>query len=266
MIDLKRLFGAISSPSRTSAKFEPMLRWKLLRGSHGFPGPDGGTCVNEAAVVVAGYPYRPVYSVEDLPASFSRPLAMLALCLNDTLDDELRQELLAPFVTRLAGSADTPMIEVMRARLIHERVVAEILIPAIMQHGNPELAARCRALGAQPDLSELTRCLRANCKPRPLRRALLAAFEHATEAAVQGRCGQPTEFVVCTFLAVRNVAALDAKGRGRDVYRQVADILKAAMEIGNQADPNSPDTVRGRMDAARRGGGSGKPQRVTVAA
>src|SRR3984893_13922204 len=127
MFDFNRLLNALSARAGTSAQFQRMLEWKLLRGSHEFPGPDGGTCVNEAAMVVAGYPYRAVYSVKDLPTSFSRPIAMLALCLNDTLEDGLRQELLAPFVTRLAGSADTPEVEMMRAQLIHERIVSEIL-------------------------------------------------------------------------------------------------------------------------------------------
>ena len=31
--------------------FEHILNWKLLRGSHEFPGKDGGTCINEAAIV-----------------------------------------------------------------------------------------------------------------------------------------------------------------------------------------------------------------------
>ena len=117
MFDLNRLLNVLSSRHGATAGLRRMLEWKLLRGSHEFPGPDGGTCVNEAAIVAAGYPYRPVYRVKDLPASFSRPIAMLALCLNDTLDDELRQELMMPFVTRLAGSADTPAIE-MRHRLL----------------------------------------------------------------------------------------------------------------------------------------------------
>jgi hypothetical protein len=28
-----------------------LLHWRLLKGSHDWPGPDGGTCINEAAVV-----------------------------------------------------------------------------------------------------------------------------------------------------------------------------------------------------------------------
>jgi len=31
-----------------------ILNWKLLAGSHDFPGPDGGTCINEAAIDPTG--------------------------------------------------------------------------------------------------------------------------------------------------------------------------------------------------------------------
>jgi len=51
MFDFNRLLNALSARAGTSAQFQRMLEWKLLRGSHEFPGPDGGTCVNEAAVV-----------------------------------------------------------------------------------------------------------------------------------------------------------------------------------------------------------------------
>ena len=87
MFDFTRLLNVLSSRAGAAADFHRMLNWKLLRGSHEFPGPDGGTCVNEAAIVAAGYPYRPIYRVRDLPASFSRPIALFALCLNDTLED-----------------------------------------------------------------------------------------------------------------------------------------------------------------------------------
>ena len=120
--------------------------------AHEFPGPDGGTCINEAALVAAGYPYRPIYRVRDLPASFSRPIALFALCLNDTLEDELRQELLVPFVTRLAGSADVTKIEMERAELILRRIVAEILAPALARAGYTEIAERCRSLRTPTEL------------------------------------------------------------------------------------------------------------------
>jgi hypothetical protein len=96
--------------------FDRILNWKLLRGSHPFPGPDGGTCINEAAVVACGFDYRPVRSVHAMPACFSRPICTLALQLNDNATNTQRQRLM-PFVTRLA-CADTPEVEQERARYI----------------------------------------------------------------------------------------------------------------------------------------------------
>ncbi len=89
--------------------FDHILNWTLKQGSHAFPGQDGGTCINEAAVVAAGFPYRPVRSVRDMPDCFSRPICALAMQLNDEASDEERQ-LLLPFVTRLA-CADTAEVE-----------------------------------------------------------------------------------------------------------------------------------------------------------
>ena len=88
-----------------------ILNWKLLSGSHKFPGPDGGTCINEAAIVAAGFEYKSVSSAADCPPCFSRVLSAYAITLNDRLPDDRRQELLMPFVTRLAGTADTPEVE-----------------------------------------------------------------------------------------------------------------------------------------------------------
>jgi len=97
--------------------FDHILNWKLKVGSHLFPGKDGGTCINEAAIVAAGFAYQPVKSVEDMPECFSRPICRLAMQLNDEATDEERQRLL-PFVTRLA-CADTPEVERDRAVYIH---------------------------------------------------------------------------------------------------------------------------------------------------
>lgn len=100
--------------------FDHILNWKLLRGSHPFPGPDGGTCINEAAIVACGFPYQSVGSVQRLPKCFSRPICELAMQLNDRASDTERQHLM-PFVARLA-CADTPKIERERARYIDARI------------------------------------------------------------------------------------------------------------------------------------------------
>jgi hypothetical protein len=100
--------------------FDHILNWKLKQGSHTFPGRDGGTCINEAAIVAAGFPYQPVGTVEDMPQCFSRPICRLALRMNDAATDEERQQLL-PFVTRLA-CADTPEVEQEREAYIVSRM------------------------------------------------------------------------------------------------------------------------------------------------
>ena len=250
MFDLNRLLNVLSSRP-APAGFRRMLEWRLLRGSHEFPGPDGGTCVNEAAIVAAGYPYRPVYRVKDLPASFSRPIAMLALCLNDTLDDQLRQQLMMPFVTRLAGSADTPAIEMRRAELVLERTVTEILAPALARAGYAEVAARCRALRAPTELVAIARGLR-NCRGPALHRSLVSALDHAADAGRQWLSGLPTEVVFCTFSALREIASFEGEGAVEKVYRRAAAILDAAVAIGNQADAPGTEAVADRMDAAKR--------------
>jgi hypothetical protein len=96
--------------------FDHILNWKLLRGSHDFPGNDGGTCINEAAIVAAGFEYRRVHSVNDMPTCFSRPICQLAMALNDEAKEADRQRLL-PYVTRLA-CADTDEIEQQRQTYI----------------------------------------------------------------------------------------------------------------------------------------------------
>jgi hypothetical protein len=100
--------------------FDHILNWNLLRGSHAFPGPDGGTCINEAAILAAGFRYRPVRSANSMPPCFSRPICQLAMHLNDMATDTQRQRLI-PFVTRLA-CADTPAAELERTRYIDAQI------------------------------------------------------------------------------------------------------------------------------------------------
>jgi hypothetical protein len=99
--------------------FDHILNWKLTQGSHPFPGKDGGTCINEAAIVAAGFEYQAVRRVQDMPEGFSRPICRLAMRLNDMANDLERQQLIR-FVTRLA-CADTREIERQRAQYIQSR-------------------------------------------------------------------------------------------------------------------------------------------------
>lgn len=93
--------------------FDHIFNWRLLAGSHDFPGPEGGTCINEAAIVAAGFEYKKIGCASDCPPCFSRPIAAFAISTNDKLlasaafSEDEKQALLKPFVLRLAGSADT---------------------------------------------------------------------------------------------------------------------------------------------------------------
>src|ERR687886_510815 len=100
--------------------FDHILNWKLKAGSHQFPGPDGGTCINEAALVAMGFEYRPIAGIHQMPSCFSRPICRLAMLLNDSVSDEERQRLL-PYVTRLA-CADTSEIEREREAYIQAHI------------------------------------------------------------------------------------------------------------------------------------------------
>ena len=82
--------------------FDKIINWNLLSGSHDFPGEDGGTCINEAAIVAAGFEYKKISSASDCPPCFSRPIAAYAITLNDKIPDAIRNEFLKPFVMRLS--------------------------------------------------------------------------------------------------------------------------------------------------------------------
>jgi hypothetical protein len=126
--------------------FDPILNWTLKRGSHMFPGQDGGTCINEAAIVAAGFPFQPVRTVDDMPGCFSRPICRLAMQLNDEASDEERQ-LLLPFVTRLA-CADTAKVE--REREMYITMPMRWRLPF---HEGLTVLEGALAIGRQADVS-----------------------------------------------------------------------------------------------------------------
>ena len=125
--------------------FDHLLNWKLKAGSHPFPGKEGGTCINEAALVAAGFAYKPIRTVDDMPDCFSRPICRLAMLLNDEADDDDRQRLL-PFVTRLA-CADTAEVEHARAAYIALRMTCRMSFQSRL-----EVLEGALAIGRQADL------------------------------------------------------------------------------------------------------------------
>jgi hypothetical protein len=159
--------------------FDHILNWNLRQGSHTFPGPDGGTCINEAALVAAGYAYRPIRQVQEMPLCFSRPICRLAMALNDQATDLERQRLLK-FVMRLA-CADTPQVERLRA----DYITAQSGVFGDNFERGLEILEGALAIGRQADLSGedvQSRLEAVRPKPsakKPLRSKLRAFFEMA---------------------------------------------------------------------------------------
>ena len=122
-----------------------IINWKLLAGSHDFPGPDGGTCINEAAIIAAGFKYMKVRSAADCPPCFSPVLSNYLIGINDMLPDAERQKLMR-FILRLSGSADTPAIEQQRLELIVLRTVQIGVSSAMRAARLPDQAAACAAV------------------------------------------------------------------------------------------------------------------------
>ena len=255
-LDSFRAFGA------ALADFDKILDWKLLRGSHYFPGPDGGTCVNEAAIVAAGHAYRPVRSIEDCPASFSRPAATYAMFLNDLIEtDELRRLVLMPFVARLEGSADGPETEKARVELIILRTASAILAPALFRHGFFEAAEKLRGIRSPYELIGLTPRLFDVCENRPY--SPLSWMSHALSELADAAHACWRNELVDAAKGAAVVAANVAQGmqrtrrrRGRRamarVYHQAGDILASALKLGKQGEALGIAEAAGRLEKVKR--------------
>ena len=261
MFNLRNLLSQIPSDVEVEPRFdfERMLNWKILRGSHEFPGPDGGTCVNEAAIVAAGYPYQPVRRIDDCPASFSRPLALYAMCLNEIImSDQLRQELLMPFVTRLAGSADRPEVEMARVALIVQKTVALILPEALERAGYEWEAERCRTVNTIEDAIVAVKHL---CGRNWYARGshlvgLINTINLAVEDFVAHRAVDAAQYAGTAITDAADVIASvggdGAKRAADNACRQGSAILDAALKIGRQANALPTEVVAQRLQSVKR--------------
>lgn len=229
--------------------FGHILNWRLLAGSHPFPGPDGGTCINEAAVVAAGLPYRAIRSSADCPPCFSHPLAAYALGLNDAMPDDERPRLMR-FVLRLSGSADRPAVEAARTRWLALASIRRILAPLCGAAGLSDCAERCAAADNLVAALDAARAAswrggalaqEAGHRRRWLAGARAAALARTATAAVRAgedpRCAAEIAEGAAPFLP--------------GTWATACAILEEALAIGRQA-PDIDLVLAGRrLDEAR---------------
>jgi len=197
----------------------------LLEGAHHSPASDGGMCVNEAAIIAAGLKHRAVYTAGDCPKSFSRVIARYTIALNDAMSDALRQELLMPFVMRIAGSADTKSVEAQRRDFITIQTVRRILPLACREGfsrmGEP-IASFCQGVKTIEQARAGMRMMRYIAKVEfwtALKRAA-AFWAPVTGASVAW---------ICVY------AFKDDDILRRRVFEIATEILDGALQIGNQA-------------------------------
>jgi hypothetical protein len=95
--------------------------FRLAKGSHDDP-RGGEVCLVEAALLHGGFRYRAIRTAHDAPACFSWIITHYAISLTDQMPDDLRQELLLPFVGRLAWTRRDNETEQRRLKCLIEKI------------------------------------------------------------------------------------------------------------------------------------------------
>lgn len=254
-----------------------LCKWNLKAGSHEWPGPRGGTCINEAAIVAAGFEYKSVATASDCPPCFSPVISAYLIQLNDHLDDVERQQLIR-FVTRLSGSRDTDAIEKKRLEFMIIETVRRIVSVAMTVAELPECATKCSAVQTITEASAASAkaATEANIAANAAYRAYIAI--HASYKAVKashiahhaGNAGNiAAKAAKAADIAVdranftyadqaanaANIAANVAANSGTMIKKAIAqhciEIVEGALAIGNQATDIDAALVVARMAESR---------------
>ena len=222
--------ATIRGTGNTMKTIKSMIDWKLLSGSHKWPGPEGGTCINEAAIVVAGLKYRAVGDVSDLPPCFSPVIGAYLIKLNDDMAYASRQRLIE-FAPRLSGSADSRDVEKRRLEYIVIETVRRIVSSAMDAAGLKTEAEKCRAVTT---FAEAT-----------------AWAAWAAEAAWAAWAAEETEAAEAARTARAARTAKAAKAAEAAVDDACIEIVRGALYLGNQAPPIEVAQIKERVARAR---------------
>lgn len=220
-------------------QFEEQINFRLAKGAHASPSGLGDLCVNEAAIVAAGFAYQMVGQAEHMPPCFSRVIAEYALTLNDSMPDDERQKL-KPFILRLANTADTPNVERQRAEYLAMQAVTVFVATALDAARLSAHAARCR--GA-------TTLVEAEAAARAAAFAARAEVMEPARAAVAAAVAAAGEWTVAPRAAARAAGAAAAAVAGG--WGAALAALDGVLAIGKQADPLDLAIAVNRLDNAK---------------
>ena len=235
-----------------------LCNWNLKSGSHEWPGPNGGTCINEAAIVAAGFEYKSVSKASDCPPCFSPVVSAYLIQLNDNLNDVDRQQLIR-FVTRLSGSRDTDAVEQKRLEFIVIETVRRIVPIAMDAADLPECATECRAVQTLAEAltkANIAAFIAANAANESYRahRANIAASVaniavEAADAATRAKASASVRTAIAASVANIAVEAADAATRAKAAI--IADHAVKASAIAANAAKYAVDTATVLADNAR---------------
>jgi hypothetical protein len=232
--------------------------WKLLPGPHSSTGPDGETCLAEAAIIAAGFEYRRVDTPYDCPPSFSRLITQYAMSLNDRIPDDLRQSMLMPFITRLADTASPTSVEIERAQFMAIETMRRIL-PLILSQRSA-LAEQCQQAQTLEAAREAVIKVIKTTNSYAARVAAVnsyAAVEAARAAynnditATSNPFREAAYFAIEATTVVSDAAAFVSDTVIRAVWQKAAAILDEAIALGNQPGPIEIALVASRMAYAK---------------
>jgi hypothetical protein len=161
-------------------------------------------------------------------------IASYAIRLNDAMPDDQRQHLLMPFVTRLAGTADTPEKEIERARYIAIQTVKRIMPDGLRLEGRETQPLQCELIDE------------VNAAPMTAARFAIWAAEVAQNSAQAADAAY-----VAADATAGYAAAFDHVFAGRAIFPIATAILEEAIKLGNQAEPIEVARVVSRMEAIK---------------
>lgn len=227
--------------SKGGTTFDSWLDWRLKHGSHDFPGPDGGTCINEAAVVVAGFEYREVASLTDLPESFCPVISQFCLTLNDAMPEGDILNRLRPFAIRLSGSADTRKVAQERARHLALKA-AQAFATIGAETIDPAAVEKLRSADPMTALGILE-CLEEEALLDDDRAKSIGAARRAVEKALRGK-----DAIYIAELAA--IAAIRAAAIDPRAWDAAIDVIESVLAIGKQANPMEVGIIDERAKSA----------------
>jgi len=225
---------------------QQLANFRLARGSHKQPNKGGNICVNEAAVIAAGFQYREIRDVSCLPDCFSRPVSEYAIYLNDFMMHRCATSFSCRS-SRAFPAHRMPWVKEERARLIVVETVRRIVAAEYDEvWGKPKLAARCRAVQlfeqVSPAMAKAQAVLPLECAKQALKG--LRGCLHSDL-----RVGSPC--AAAAQAAARSFRKRFGPGVDRKIWEMAALILEEAILFGRNDGIDDPVAAAGRLERAK---------------